>query len=164
MEMKIKELELDPHEGCLTSSMSKRLKKWVSIIPADQLDFYILNYPETLYMWKKLADLCHFAESDFQSPYFLSLVFGKDVPSDTRLYALKNINTANFVNSIEKYPDFTSCYSYLRQKVKKGELFFTAENKRVFAKTAPLSDVLWFYEELEGPEMDDVIMHRLNSG
>ena len=91
-------------------------------------------------------------------------MFGKDVPSDTRLYALKNINTANFVNSIEKYPDFTSCYSYLRQKVKKGELFFTAENKRVFAKTAPLSDVLWFYEELEGPEMDDVIMHRLNSG
>lgn len=164
MESKIKDLEADVHDGCLTSSMAKRLRHWVGAIPADQLDFYILNYPETLCMWKGLADLCHFAETDFQNPYFLSVVFGKEIPVGTRLHALKNINTENFVSSIEKYPDFTSCYSYLRQKVKRGELVFTPNNKRVFAKTAPLSDLLWFYEELAGPELDDVITHRLNSG
>lgn len=164
IENRIKELSDDTHSGNLTSSMAKRLKKWVGTIPSNQLDFYILNYPETMKLWKQLADLCHLAEKDFQNPYFLSVIFGKDIPHDSRLYALKNINTDNFVDSVRKYPDFTSCYSYLRQQVKNGKLKFTPANSKEFARTAPLSDILWFYEELQCTELDDMIMHRLDSG
>ena len=169
LEATVKTLMEEDHPGNLTSSLAKRIRSWVNKIPADQLDFYILNFEETICRWKQLADLCHLKETDFQSPYFLSVIFGKDVPVESRLYALKNINTDNFVHTVERYPGITKQYSFLRKKIKSGELRLCAQNAKAFAGTAPLGDLIWFYEELSSSsgitgvsELDSMISSRLD--
>jgi len=41
---------------------------------------------------------------------------------------------------------------------------FTSESRHLLAKHAPLTDLLWFYEELESPEVEKAIYDRLKKG
>lgn len=75
--------------------------------------------------WQKLADLVHFAPTDFCVPYFLADVFGKEIPEDSfvaRMRALANIHdsselTPSFLNLARTFPtQVRRQYSYLRNQ------------------------------------------------
>lgn len=53
---------------------------------------------------------------------------------------------------LDKHPNLYTMYSYLRKKFSDR---LSDECKLKLAARAPLEDVLWFYEELNAPGVED---------
>lgn len=92
------------------------------------------------------------------------LPLGAPAPEGSPIAAYLSVTTDNLAETIESHPFLAECYSFIRQKVKKGELALTDASKAVLARRAPLEDVLWFYEELACPLADAEIATRLTTG
>ena len=60
--------------GSLSGAARKRIASLIRSIPADRLEFYLLNFP--MKPWQRLADLLHLAPRDFALSWFLACVYG----------------------------------------------------------------------------------------
>jgi len=150
-----------PIEGSsATSALATRVKKWAKTFSAETLEFYLLNFPRE--PWKELADVVHFAPKDFNLEYFLPCVFGASAPEGSLLFAMDTVKDGKNVAAVLKeYPQLSQYYSYLRTKFGSS---MSDESKAALAALAPLTEVVWFYEELDHPGLDNVIKNRLVSG
>ncbi|CAG8635895.1 10217_t:CDS:2 [Acaulospora morrowiae] len=149
------------HSASLTSSFQRRIKKWASSFSPKNLDFFLLSFPKE--PWKELADLAHLKASDFQAPYFLPMIYGGEPPADSPIYSFMNITTENLETVLVNHPQFSEYYSYIRQKVNNSSDFVLNDvHKAILAQTAPLEDVLWYYEELACNGTDQAIVTRLD--
>ncbi len=154
---RLTELARDYAEAQVTTvngSMVKRLRKWVRTIPAEHLQFFALQMPKE--PWKELADICHFAPSDFKLPWFLPFCFGAEPPADSLLKA-GALTGANVQDMVKR---FHVPYSYLRKQLQN----LSNEVKGLVASFEKLSIVIWYYEELECGETDAVLSQRLAGG
>lgn len=61
--------------------------------------------------WRELADICHFAPSDFSIDWFLPFCFGAEPPNDSLLKA-GALSSANVLDMVKR---FQIPYSYLRK-------------------------------------------------
>mmetsp|Transcript_8830 Transcript_8830/g.15867 ORF Transcript_8830/g.15867 Transcript_8830/m.15867 type:complete len:571 (-) Transcript_8830:55-1767(-) len=155
--------------GNVTGALAKKIRAKVKDeLPAEKLEFYLLMFPT--YIWKELADLTHLAPGDFQLDYFLSVVYDSPAPpgslvADVRALAETPEGAAAVGPLLQKHENLFLDYSYLRNKFKPGTASqLPAEVKLMLARKAPLEDVLWFYEELEGEGVEAAVHHRLASG
>ncbi|CAG8473225.1 17505_t:CDS:2 [Acaulospora colombiana] len=149
------------HSASLTSSFQRRIKRWASSFSQNRLDFFLLNFPKE--PWKELADLAHLKASDFQAQYFLPMIYGGDPPVDSPIYTFMNVTTENLEKVLFDYPQFSEYYSYIRQKSNdSGDFVLNDAHKAILARTAPLEDVLWYYEELACDATDQAIVARLD--
>jgi hypothetical protein len=145
--------------GSLTRSFAKRVARWAAAIPADALEFYLLNFP--VEPWQKLADLCHLSPGDFAVPYFLPCAFGAPPPEGSLVAVARAVTASTLPAALKAEPRLAGCYSFIRRALGAGEGL--PEDARVaLAAAAPLEDVLWFYEELACSATDTVIAQRLS--
>lgn len=164
----VQELQLPVAGSSATSALFKRVRAWVGALSAEALEFNLLNFPVA--PWKELADLAHLKPADFALEYFLAVVFGAKPPAGTLMHAMSLVEAGgDLVDVLRSHPQLAECYSFLRTKFGLGSEGFGAGNmgedaKRVLAATAPLSDVIWFLDELDFPGLDDVVGKRLASG
>jgi hypothetical protein len=149
------------HPANLTSSFARRIRKWCKSFSQHRLDFFLLNF--TSEPWKELADLVHLRASDFEAPYFLPMIYGAEAPPEAPIAAYTNITTENLESVLVDHPYLTECYSYIRQKVKNGDIELNDTHKTILAQRAPLEDVLWYYEELSCSAADTAITTRLDN-
>ncbi|KAJ3413335.1 hypothetical protein HDV05_008185 [Chytridiales sp. JEL 0842] len=148
----------------LTSSLARRVRKWVGSYSADFWEFQALHFPTA--PWKAVADLCHLNPNDFAAPWFLPFCFGTPAPEGTLVGTMASLTTENLVKYLEKFPFLVQCYSLLRQKVAQGELKLTERSKVWLVSQMGLDEVLWFYEELVCGcvEAEDALLAKLKRG
>ena len=158
-------VEFGNFEGGMTGSASvsfiRRVRQWVRRLPEERLEFYLINFATD--PWRSLIDMVHTKPSDFQLPYFQSVVFGHPAPATSLVSAIAQLSTDSLERLLEEHPRLFSCYSTLRAKIDPNNI--SARAKQLIASHAPLEDVLWFYEELSsGHRVDQAIARRLESG
>ncbi|RNA31791.1 Ubox domain containing, partial [Brachionus plicatilis] len=149
---------LKPKAGSFSGAMAKKFKRWVRKLEAKDFEFFALCLPTE--PWKKLADLCHFnSEKDFpNAPWFLPFCFGQSPPEGSKVDKCRNITSEN-VNQL--ISDFDIPY----RLVKNFKTSLNNQSKKVIAeRQVKLDTILWYYEDLHSPEVDDIIRARLERG
>lgn len=126
-------------EFSLTKSKSKMIKKyWISLIPADKLEFYVLSYD--LSYWKILADLLHLKSSDFKLDWFLNYVYTLTAPVGSTVYACKSMTSDNSLEIISKYkPD----YNFIRTI----PINLSTASKTIISTYTDINVLLWWLHE-----------------
>ena len=149
---------LKPKVGSFSGASAKKVRKWVRKFDVKDLEFFAICLPTE--PWKKLADLCHFnPEKDFTSaPWFLPYCFGKNPPVGSKVDKCRHMNGEN-VNQL--IAEFDLPYRI----VKNYKDFLNNDSKKILAeKQEKLDSILWNYEDLHCPEVDDIIRARLEKG
>ncbi|XP_060069776.1 serine/arginine repetitive matrix protein 2-like [Ylistrum balloti] len=149
---------LQPKHGSANGPVCKNVRKWTKTLRKQELELYALHLPKK--PWKKLADICHLNPvDDFPSvPWFLPYCFDQPAPSGTVVHVCKDLNRKN-INEKLKICDipYTHCRKFRK--------YLNVESKIKIATSEPqLDTVLWYYEDLECRQVDEVIMQRLDTG
>jgi hypothetical protein len=154
-------------EGISTLSLSlakiKMVKLWVRQLDADDLIYRALLFP-VKDNWKKLADLTHLnASKDFAIDWFLPYCFGSPAPEDSVVAKFESMTLDNF---IEIDQEFNLSYKLFRVKfaseLKRAWSYPQLnEIKKYFAGKESLKVCLWWWDELQTPEVNDILAKRL---
>ncbi|GBG23941.1 Hypothetical Protein FCC1311_001602 [Hondaea fermentalgiana] len=147
-------------KGSASLSLMKRVRKWVQAITPERLEFFILQFD--LSPWKELADLAHLRPSDFQLDYFLSVCFGGTAPEGSLVHKLQEGDLSNISALLEAHPQLATCYSFIRTMPSAANL--TIESRLALGRVIPLSEIIWFYEELDCPGLDVIVKERIEKG
>ncbi|XP_069121480.1 LOW QUALITY PROTEIN: uncharacterized protein [Argopecten irradians] len=150
--------KIQPRHGAANLSVCKNIRKWTKTLTKEELERYALHLPKE--PWKKLADICHFNPvDDFPNlPWFLPFCFGKPAPDGTVVHSCGDLNKTN-IN--EKLKTYDIPYSHCKKLTR----YMNVESKIKIATSEPrLDTVLWYYENLECRQVDEVIMTRLDTG
>jgi hypothetical protein len=127
-------------------------------ISKQELEYFALHMPKE--EWKKLANVVHFNETrDFPAlPWFLSFCFGKDPPIETIVDKCRHLTNENVNTSLQ---NFSIPYAHLR---KFKEYLTDVSKARIALNEEKLDTILWYYEELQCLDVDDIIGQRLRKG
>ncbi|XP_078618031.1 uncharacterized protein LOC144885788 [Branchiostoma floridae x Branchiostoma japonicum] len=148
---------IKPPLGSMSGALARHIRRWVSRLTADQLEFYALFFPPE--PWKRLADLCHLnPKKDFKLPWFLPYCFGGEAPAGSMV---RNCGHLTKENVNELVMTFDIPYAH----IKPHKDCLTEEAKaRIAQYTMDLDTLLWNYEDLACPAADKVIHDLLTSG
>ncbi|XP_046353940.2 uncharacterized protein LOC124133552 [Haliotis rufescens] len=149
---------MKPQTGSASGATCKHITRWVRNFTTPELEFYALYFPKQ--GWKKLADICHFnPKEDFPAlPWFLPFCYGGPAPDNTMVERCQSLTDSN-VNDLVKEYDIP--YSVVKAHVKN----LTSDSMaRVAEYEEKLDTVLWYYEDLQCPELDSVVKTRLEKG
>lgn len=144
--------------GSASGAVCKHIRRWVQRFTAKELEFYAIHFPKE--PWKKLADICHFhPQKDFPSlEWFLPYCYGQSAPADTTVGRMVTMTAENVNELLESLN-----IPYLTVKPHKDKLT-NASKGRIADREDKLDTVLWWYEELACPEVDDAVQRRLEKG
>eukprot|EP00002_Diphylleia_rotans_P016286 TRINITY_DN3170_c0_g2_i3.p1 TRINITY_DN3170_c0_g2~~TRINITY_DN3170_c0_g2_i3.p1 ORF type:complete len:542 (-),score=120.53 TRINITY_DN3170_c0_g2_i3:149-1774(-) len=145
----------------VTSSIVKTIRKWTKSIPTEKLEFYILVFPAD--PWKKLADICHLRNEDFNLNWFLSSQYGADPPADSMVAKVRHLGSKATPEAWESILVETNIpISIVRKQVPLSSLSSAVKEK--IARYTPLDLVVWYWEELRCDAVDAVIAERVLNG
>ena len=150
--------KLKPASGSASGAVARHIQRWTRTLTKQELEYFALHMPTE--PWKKLADIVHFnPEKDFPAlPWFLSFCFGGPAPAETMVARCRDLTNEN-VNDLLK--EFAIPYSHLKQfKDQLNE----ASKARIAEKEDKLDTILWYYEDLQCPSVDEIIRERLHQG
>eukprot|EP00934_Nitzschia_sp_Nitz4_P001915 Nitzschia sp. Nitz4//scaffold259_size27336//15697//17577//NITZ4_008192-RA/size27336-processed-gene-0.5-mRNA-1//-1//CDS//3329544507//1915//frame0 len=153
----------------VSGSLARKVRHHVHRLQPDFLEFVLLHELPTR-SWKRVADLVHFKPSNFTVPYFLESTFGKEVPSDTFIYKVRQLvqTTGRDENLAERFhavatefPQLYLMYSVFRSR--KPVLLSSRGIVGDLAQHMPLETLLWYFEELQAKNREcvDILEHRL---
>ena len=149
---------LKPKFGTASGAIARHIRRWVKKFTKEELEFFALFMP--VEQWKKLANIVHFNPAkDFpQAPWFLPFCFGAEPPKDSIVEKCRNMNADNVNELIEQ---FDIPYSVLKKYVAN----FNEKSKlKIAEKQDKLDTIIWYYEDLACPAIDDIIRSRLENG
>ena len=120
----------------LTTAKSKLFRQWVNKIPASDLENNVIQYPKSY--WKKLIDLLHLKQTDFQLNWFSSYIMTPkyNPPKSSLLRICSKINKNNILDVIDKYK---LSYSYVKNNY---PTLITDDVKILIAKNTPIDIIL----------------------
>eukprot|EP00057_Strongylocentrotus_purpuratus_P018892 XP_011673366.1 PREDICTED: uncharacterized protein LOC579550 isoform X1 [Strongylocentrotus purpuratus] len=147
-----------PKVGSVSGALSRHIRRWVRSLTSAQLEFYALHYPKE--PWKTLADICHLnPKKDFpEKPWFLPYCFGEPAPSESLVAKCAGMNAEN-INELVKGVDVP--YTHIKQFT----VNLTEESKeRIATYEEKVDTLLWYYEDLHCPKVDEVICRRISDG
>ncbi|XP_064628385.1 uncharacterized protein LOC135487986 [Lineus longissimus] len=147
-----------PKNGSASGASCKYIREWARRLSKENLEFFALHMPTE--PWKKLADIVHFnSKEDFPNlPWFLPYCFGVPAPEDSVVHKCKVLNQEN-VSELVLNVDIP--FSHIKQYKDK----LTPEAKVAIVKsTKKLDTIIWNYEDLMCPPVDQVIASRLATG
>ena len=150
--------KLQVSTGSASGAIARHIQRWTRTLTQRELEYFALHMPSE--PWKKLADIVHFNPTkDFPGlPWFLSFCFGEAAPEGTMVARCRDLTVAN-VNALIK--EFEIPYSHL----KRFKTHLTDESKaRIASYEEKLDTILWYYEDLECPGVDEIISERLRNG
>lgn len=146
-----------PKHGSASAWVRRQIRQWVRALSKEDLESYALHFPKK--HWRKLADICHLHPSDdFKLSWFLPYCFGTPAPRGSLAHNCMDLNEKTLN---EKLKTCDIPYAHIRQF--KDAL--TVENKVRIASSEPqLDTILWHYQDVGCPEVDAVLLKRLESG
>lgn len=150
------------YELSLTSSKIKLVKAWIHQLDQDDIQYKALTLGVEL--WKQLADLNHLnPKDDFPKglQWFLPYCFGKPAP-DTSIVGRGN--ALNYDNFPEIFQDLQIPFEFIRLKLQLKTSYHPKKNevKAMIAQHEPIRTILWYYQELECPEVNKILTNRLS--
>lgn len=150
--------KLKASTGSLSGAVARHVQRWTRTLSQQELEYYALHMPTE--PWRKLADIVHFNPSkDFPAlPWFLSYCFGTPAPEETMVARCRTLTNEN-VNDLIK--EFKIPYSHLKQF---KDHLNDKSKARIAAYEEKLDTVLWYYEDLQCPDVDEIISERLENG
>ncbi|CAF3921736.1 unnamed protein product, partial [Rotaria sordida] len=150
--------KLTTSTGSASGAVARHIQRWTRTLTQQELEYFALHMPTE--PWKKLADIVHFnPNKDFPAlPWFLPFCFGTSAPTETMVSRCRELTNEN-INTLIK--EFKIPYSHLKQY--KDHL--NDESKaRIASYEAKLDTILWYYEDLQCTDVDDIISERLKNG
>lgn len=150
--------KLKVSDGSASGAVARHVQRWTRTLTQRELEYFALHMPTE--PWRKLADIVHFNPTkDFPAlPWFLPFCFGTPAPEGTMISRCQNLTRANINNLIQ---EFQIPYSHLKQ----FKEHLNSESKaRIASHEEKLDTILWYYEDLECPEVDQIISERLRNG
>ena len=148
---------LKPKFGTASGAVARHIRRWAKKFTKEELEFFALFMP--VEQWKKLANIVHFNPTkDFQADWFLPFCFGAEPPKDSLVDKCRNMDATNVNELIEQ---FDIPYSVLKKFV--GN-FNDKSKLKIAQKQDKLDTIIWYYEDLSCPAIDDIIRSRLESG
>ncbi|UJR17801.1 hypothetical protein I4U23_004700 [Adineta vaga] len=150
--------KLKVSSGSASGAIARHITRWSRTLTQQELEYFALHMPTE--PWRKLADIVHFNPTkDFPAlPWFLPFCFGTPAPQETMVFRCQDLTNAN-VNTL--IIEFKIPYSHLKQ----FKEHLTDQSKaRIASYEEKLNTILWYYEDLECPDVDVVISERLRSG
>ena len=150
--------KLKTSTGSASGAIARHIQRWTRTLTRRELEYFALHMPTE--PWRKLADIVHFnPTNDFPAlPWFLPFCFGTPAPQETMVARCRELTTAN-INELIK--EFQIPYSHLKQFKER----LTNDSKaRIASHEEKLDTILWYYEDLECPEVDEIISERLRNG
>jgi hypothetical protein len=150
--------KLKPSTGSASGAVARHIQRWTRTLTQQELEYFALHMPTE--PWKKLADIVHLNPTkDFPSlPWFLPFCFGTPAPTETMVSRCRDLTSENINNLIK---EFKIPYSHLKQF--KDNL--NDESKaRIASYEEKLDTILWYYEDLQCSDVDDIISERLKNG
>lgn len=149
---------LKPKIGSVSGALARKIRTYVRKFKESELEFFALHMPTA--PWKTLANLVHLnPEKDFpNASWFLPYCFGKELPVDSKVLKCKNLTKEN-VNQIVE--EFDLPYTVL--KPFKDSLTDKSKEK-IALNQEKLDTIIWYYEELACPAVDNIIRNRLEKG
>ncbi|CAF1411756.1 unnamed protein product, partial [Rotaria sordida] len=150
--------KLTTSTGSASGAVARHIQRWTRTLTQQELEYFALHMPTE--PWKKLADIVHFnPNKDFPAlPWFLPFCFGTPAPTETMVSRCRELTNEN-INTLIK--EFKIPYSHLKQY--KDHL--NDESKaRIASYEAKLDTILWYYEDLQCTDVDDIISERLKNG
>jgi hypothetical protein len=150
--------KLKPSSGSASGAVARHIQRWTRTLTTQELEYFALHMPTE--PWKKLADIVHFNPTkDFPAlPWFLPFCFGTPAPAETMVARCRDLTNEN-VNDLLK--EFSIPYSHLKQF---KEQLNEASKAKIAGKEDKLDTILWYYEDLQCPAVDDLISERLREG
>jgi hypothetical protein len=150
--------KLKPSNGSASGAVARHIQRWTRTLTPQELEYFALHMPTE--PWKKLADIVHFNPTkDFPGlPWFLSFCFGTPAPSETMVSRCRDLTSDNINNLIK---EFKIPYSHLKQF---KEHLNDASKARIASYEDKLDTILWYYEDLQCSDVDEVIGERLKNG
>jgi hypothetical protein len=94
----INDLKKEASIGSVSGALSKKIRRWIRNISREDLEYFALNMPKE--PWRELADIVHLSPTDFQCPWFLSVMFGGEPPRDSLLSLAANVTAETLVDVI----------------------------------------------------------------
>jgi hypothetical protein len=85
------------------------------------------------------------------------------MPPESLVAKAKGVSRENIIALLQEFPYLIECYSYIRQKldvIRQPSILPTAACK-IFAESAPLEDVIWWYEEFHCTAVEPIVNQRL---
>ncbi len=148
----------------VTNALCKRVRAWFHSLTAESLEYLLLTCePEALKAWRYVMDLCHAKSTDFALPFFPAVAFRgrQHVPSDHMVHMCygDKLNAHTLEGLCQQFPRLANAYALVHKAVPPSQM--SVASKSWFATHAPLSDVLWWYEELHCPQAEAALMQRL---
>ncbi|CAF4830043.1 unnamed protein product, partial [Rotaria sp. Silwood1] len=144
--------------GSVSGAVARHIQRWTRTLSRQELEYFALHMPTE--PWKKLADIVHFNPSkDFPAlPWFLPFCFGTPAPEETMVARCRTLTNEN-INDLIK--EFKIPYSHLKQF---KDHLNDQSKARIAAYEEKLDTILWYYEDLQCPDVDDIISERLENG
>ncbi|CAF0981750.1 unnamed protein product [Rotaria sp. Silwood1] len=150
--------KLKPSTGSASGAVARHIQRWTRTLTLQELEYFALHMPTE--PWKKLADIVHFNPTkDFPSlPWFLPFCFGTPAPTDTMVSRCRDLTVDNINNLIK---EFKIPYSHLKQF---KEHLNDQSKARIASYEEKLDTILWYYEDLQCSDVDDIISERIRNG
>lgn len=144
--------------GSASGAVARHIQRWTRTLTQQELEYFALHMPTE--PWRKLADIVHFNPTkDFPAlPWFLSFCFGTSAPQETMVFRCQDLTIEN-INTLIK--EFKIPYSHLKQF---KEHLSDESKARIASYEEKLDTILWYYEDLECPDVDEVISERIQNG
>jgi hypothetical protein len=163
---RINEIAADQPAGTLPSSLKRRVRAWISTVPANELVSLSLGMPTA--PWRELADLCHFSARDFQLGWFAKFVFDGELP-DGEAKRFTELVASRRAGAERRLDDTALVAQLLEMKIpfaalKQPELGLEQLPLALRAHCATyesLEVLIWNYEALACKETNDAIAARL---
>ncbi|KAI3381543.1 hypothetical protein SNEBB_008706 [Seison nebaliae] len=145
--------KLSDMELSFTKSKAQFIRQWAKTLKKSELEFFSIYMPVA--PWKKLADIVHFHPKCFQLEWFLPFCYDENaLPEDHASRQLRDMNEEN-INELLQKNDIT----FSRIKKFKGKL--TSASVEKIIGYSDLNTLLWWYEELSSPKLDELIHSKL---
>jgi hypothetical protein len=150
--------KLKPSTGSASGAVARHIQRWTRTLTQSELEYFALHMPTE--PWKKLADIVHFNPAeDFPAlPWFLPFCFGTPAPTETMVARCRDLTSEN-INDLVK--EFKIPYSHLKEY---KEHLNDASKARIASYEEKLDTILWYYEDLQCSDVDDIISERLKNG
>ena len=144
--------------GSASGAIARHIQRWTRTLTQQELEYFALHMPTE--PWRKLADIVHFNPTkDFPAlPWFLPFCFGTPAPQETMVFRCQDLTIDN-INTLIK--EFKIPYSHLKQF---KEHLSDESKARIASYEEKLDTILWYYEDLECPDVDEVISERIRNG
>ena len=143
-------------EVSLTKSKAKVIiTEWIRKLTPEQLEVMAVEYPKG--MWRKLLDLLHTRDDDFQLEWFNLYVWDKPVPETAIVTKFANITAETIVDLVREHHP---AYGYLRTHCRD---LITDEVISVIASYASM-DIIFHHWNVFRKDSDEIVKRLVAEG